>query len=56
VKALRQSLARLLLGAHLLRLAELAMPEESVVILRNGAMVALKIDGKLIVRRRRPVQ
>jgi hypothetical protein len=50
VNALRRLLARLLLRGHFLGLGERVLPEASVVILRDGAMVAYKIHGKLNVR------
>jgi hypothetical protein len=55
VKGLRLSLGRLL-RAHLLRLAEFVLPEESSVFVRGGATAAFKIDGKLIVYEGRRTQ
>jgi hypothetical protein len=49
----RRSLARLLLRGRFWRLGELVRPEASIVILRDGAMMAHKIQGKLNVCERR---
>jgi hypothetical protein len=61
VRALRRSLARCLLRAHLWMLAGLVLPDGSVVFLNSGTMVAFKmvafkLDGKLIVREGRRIQ
>jgi hypothetical protein len=56
VNALRRSLARLLLPAHLWMLAELVLPEEGIVFVRRGAIAGFKIDGKPRVDEGRRIQ
>jgi hypothetical protein len=56
MKAFRESLARLLIDAHLLKLGAIVLPEGSVVFLRGGSAIAFRIDGRLTVRQGKRAQ
>jgi hypothetical protein len=56
MRALRRSLARLLLQAHLWKLGELVLPEGGVAFLGGGATMVLKYQGRLNFREGEQIQ
>jgi hypothetical protein len=56
MKALRRSVAQILLQAHLWKLAELVLPEGSAVFVRGGATMVFKDEGRLNFREGKRVQ